>query len=203
MGSFTGNLQSWLNVVCNYWRTCRRWTHYHESAGSCISNDVGIPQGDSASPLMLCLLLWIGHHKVQRSLPNSQLYQAIWMDDRTICAGSQALLDSSVAIWQQFAETFHLIENQTKTQWVHPVKGSYMEVLGCIVGQPSQQAYGRADVNIQRIKKSQHVLNRIAVLPVRKTRLNDMGILAKLVLCYGWFAGRIPVNAIQSFNTKL
>ncbi len=48
----------------------------------------GIPQGNSASPLLLAFYLWQGFNDVETALRRSQadFAQGIYMDDRTIIA---------------------------------------------------------------------------------------------------------------------
>ena len=196
-------LSPWINVVCNHWMKCSKWIHYDKHVGEALDNQIGIPQGDPASPLALSILLWVGYGRVQDQHQPGRLHQCIWMDDRTMICDSRNLLDDSMNRWKQFAEDFHLLENASKTQAVFPGGAKSMEVLGALIGQPNKRTFNKVSPNKDRFEKAIHVTKRVGLLPNKKIRLNDLTCLARPAMCYGWVAGFPSKTACSDYNLAI
>ena len=87
--SFPKGLLKWLKLLLHQWSNTRRWFSF----GGIVDETswtmaTGIPQGNSASPLLLAFYLWQGFNDVETALRRSQadFAQGIYMDDRTIIA---------------------------------------------------------------------------------------------------------------------
>ena len=193
-------LHRWSNLACFQWQESARWITYDSNV--ClkpIRSSVGIPQGDSASPLCLGLLLALGAHQVQSLADPSQnqwVHQLVYMDDRAIMTNSEALLNNAINTWNQFAERVHLLENPAKLQRVNlldPSAEHTMEVLGSLIGLPAKHKFKLHDKHSTRLSKAMHTLKRVAMLPIRqKERLQSFNIFAKSQANYGWIAGTVP-----------
>ena len=196
-------LSPWITVVCDHWLKCHKWIHYDKHVGDTLENQTGIPQGDPASPLALSLLLWVGHARVQEHHQPGRLHQCIWMDDRTMICNNKQLLRDSMERWGRFAEDFHLLENETKTQTVAPDEAKAMEVLGALTGQPNRRTFNKVSPNKERFEKAIHVSRRVGLLPNKKIRMNDLATLARPTMSYGWIAGRPSKGICSEYNTQL
>ena len=194
-------LGPWITVVCDHWLKCHKWIHYDKHVGDILENQTGIPQGDPASPLALSLLLWVGHARVQEHHQLGRLHQCIWMDDRTMICNNKRLLRDSMERWGRFAEDFHLLENETKTQTVAPGEAKAMEVLGALIGQPNRRTFNKVSPNKERFEKAIHVSRRVGLLPNKKIRMNDLATLARPTMSYGWIAGRPSKGICSEYNT--
>lgn len=174
----------WADTLCEHWSGCSKWTHY----GS-ISGELGFPQGDPASLVMLVILFWYGSEFATLDQPRESIYQTIWLDDRTIVAQSQALVDTVVGRWRQFAELFDLQENVSKT----------MEVLGAVIGRPHRRQCGSTPSNPNRVTRAIHSLRRIGTMPSRRT-IKDIASISRPTLAYGWVSGNLGKGQAQSFD---
>eukprot|EP00438_Fugacium_kawagutii_P026557 Skav203815 [mRNA] locus=scaffold1236:454163:457375:- [translate_table: standard] len=200
--SLPGCLKQWSTLLCDFWMSCNRWIIYHKSVGGCLRSDIGIPQGDPCSPLILSLLLWVGSGYVAKTPFAGRLHQSIWMDDRTIVASNKYLLQDCVQRWNEFARRFMLKENPTKTQTVTPGGQKNMEVLGVIVGQPGK-GFLQIDSNKKRIEKTKMTIRRIATLPSGTPKLLDLKMFARPILSYGWINGRPNEAQMKTINSSL
>ena len=196
-------LGPWITVVCDHWLTCHEWIHYDKHVGDILENQTGIPQGDPASPLALSILLWVGHARVQEHHQPGSLHQCIWMDDRTMICDNKQLLRDSMNRWRQFADDFHLLENEAKTQTVAPGDSKSMEVLGALIGNPNKSTFNKVAPNRDRFEKAIHVSKRVGLLPNKRIRLNDLVSLARPAMSYGWIAGRPSKTICMEYNTAI
>ena len=196
-------LGPWITVVYDHWLKCLKWIHYDKHVGDTLENQTGIPQGDPASPLALSLLLWVGHERVRDHHQPGSLHQCIWMDDRTMICDSQALLRDSMDRWRHFADDFHLLENEAKTQTVSPGGPKSMEVLGALIGQPNKRTYNKVSPNKDRFEKAILVSKRVGLLPNKKIRLNDLVSLARTAMSYGWISGFPSKTICNDYNTAI
>ena len=137
LGDFPKDPHNWVLTKCNHWLSCERWVHFNKYVGDKLSPRIGIPQGDPASPLFLTLLLWLGYNRVEQNRPPGNLFQCIWMDDRTIICDNQHLLDTAISRWSEFAKHFHLMENLNKTQTVFRKAADLWRFLGLSSGSPT------------------------------------------------------------------
>eukprot|EP00435_Cladocopium_sp_Y103_P041794 s2397_g11.t1 len=96
----------------------------------------GLPQGDGASPLVLGLLLSLGHLRVQCLAGEKKVYQLIYTDDRTVITNNEATLCQALDVWKDFSRQFHLLENEDKLQicTLHDGDAKHLEVLGGLIG---------------------------------------------------------------------
>eukprot|EP00438_Fugacium_kawagutii_P025858 Skav231413 [mRNA] locus=scaffold4039:114460:115917:- [translate_table: standard] len=202
------NLWPWINVTCNQWLSTRRWIVYdHHSCGQPKTHITGIPQGDSASPLVLALVLAFGCEQVEALGPRSRLHLAVYMDDRTIISDSQPLLEDAIQTWTRYASYLHLLESPAKTQRCYlddPSQPSSMEVLGVLIGQPSRDDYLRHMKHSKRFQAAEATARRVALLPIsQQKKLEAMGVHSRTQVTYGWLAGRPPAKLAQKYNTML
>ena len=109
---------AWITLLTEHWMNLRRWFcfdgHIHQNA---LTMEVGIPQGDPASPLIMTILLRVGYGLVEESLKD-HCFQAIYMDDRAVVTDSWEKVLLAQQTWANFAEKIHMIENHTKAQLV-------------------------------------------------------------------------------------
>lgn len=141
---------------------------------------MGLPQGDGCSPLLMTLLLRLGFDEVSRVI-GPRGFQCILMDDRTVVAETMQEVLNGKNVWKDFAECFHLVENDSKAQIVdlhsraqivdlrghtdHSEASTYFEVLGCLMGKFHGKAVKQSKKLLSRFDKSLHMARRIAMLP--------------------------------------
>ena len=199
----------WSNLVCQQWRHTKKWITYDNTTSKQpIQGPTGIPQGDSASPLLLGLLLAFGVHQAEQQVKQGstqRLYQLVYMDDRTLIANDQRLLHRAISTWEQFAKYVHLLENKSKMQEVNlqcPNSPQHMEVLGTMIGLPGKTTFYQHAKHQQRIKAAKYTTMRISLLPIRQTdRLISMNLFAKSKANYGWLTGLARPSLIKSYDT--
>jgi hypothetical protein len=208
---FPPQLHAWINCLFNQWKASKRWMMYDGHVhGTPYQSNIGIPQGDAASPLILCLLLCMGFDEVQQRCPGDvKLFQGIYMDDRTLISNSIEVLREAVFAWQQFAERFHLLENPEKTQWgsICPMDEPgffrpFVEVLGALIGNVSDAALEKFPKLTGRMQKAKNMCKRVGCLPiVLHEKIRDLGMYAKSVASYGWvslFPSKEQMNSMDN-----
>ena len=124
----------------------------------------GLPQGDPLSPLIMLVMMHALQLIVEARLQDDQLRHFIYMDDRTVVAGSKAMVISAQNMWKQVAEEYHLIENPEKAQFVDLAKKhDSFEVLGALLGCPSGGDVLRSKA-VARLQKSTELYKKIRFL---------------------------------------
>lgn len=174
-------IRPWATSICNHWISCNRRIVWNRHVGGRLRSDIGIPQGDPSSPLVLSLRLWAGHSRVERDHLPGKLHQIIWLDDRTLVTDNIELLQDSIHRWGEFAHQFGLQENAKKTQIVSSKHGSNMEVLGVIVGKPGR-GFNQIESNKKRVEKAIWTSKRIGILPSGSHKLTDLGMFSRPVM---------------------
>eukprot|EP00438_Fugacium_kawagutii_P004781 Skav203118 [mRNA] locus=scaffold447:584071:586794:+ [translate_table: standard] len=203
----------WLKVLFNQWGSSRRWICYDKHFGAIpVVSEVGIPQGDATSPLMLTLLM-IKAYDEAMNLPlreGQKLFVNLYMDDRAIVCNDCQLLRFVVQQWKNFSERFHLLENEAKEQWVscqQPLPegfSTHAEVLGAVIGLPSQREFQRHAKNAKRIDHARKVCGRIRILPrTQHAKMDDLTRFASSAGLFGWIAGNPKESDIKQYNGSL
>ena len=205
-------LQPWLRLLFHQWSNTRRWF----SLGGIVDVEpwcmpVGIPQGDSASPLMLALCLWQGYCEVDATLAGMEIayVQGIYMDDRTLIAESPDAIELGINIWRGFAARRRLLENSEKIQKVSVsdiVPDGYknsMEVLGVCIGCESPLGLTVPEKQLQRVHHALTLCARVGILPeARWKRLSDLHSLVSGFFGYGWVS-TAPSRPSRKVQTML
>ena len=143
------HLVPWSVCVTGHWLGTQKFIQFNgHTFSKKYCSEYGLPQGDAASPLALAILLSLGYSKVlsnhENRFPAQNLFQMVYVDDRTMIASSWQVLDGAIDEWQRFATQYGLVENPAKMQkcdlesWEMP---NFMEVLGCVIGNPSAKQY--------------------------------------------------------------
>ncbi len=74
------HLQPWDNLLCTQWQSLRKFFHYGGKAMKPILGEMGIPQGDPASPVALILFLLAGKIRLNTSWETRLSFSASkWM----------------------------------------------------------------------------------------------------------------------------
>ena len=210
--SLPASLLPWAVCTTEHWKTSSRWFTYHKHVHQTpVVCDVGIPQGDAAAPLFLGVLLSLGHQEVVSALdslfPNEQFYELVYMDDRSFATTSRDALECAVQTWKIFADQFGLIENGDKRQTCDlsdPSEPQFIEVLGCLLGNPSIKQLHAHHKGIARIESATRTAIRIGRLPLSLSeRIGNFGLFLQGKVAYGWIGGLPKQNLITSFNNQL
>ena len=186
--------QRWHALLFAQWKTMDRWISY-DSGVHPQSHKVqqGLPQGDPGSCVVMATLMLALKNMVDAEVQEDgeNVYQAIYMDDRTAVARTKETLLHVQRKWHQLADDFHLLENPEKAQFVDMTKsGSAFEVLGTIVGnfQEQKQAGSRL---VKRVSTIGTLYKKIGILPGGfSMKMRDVGIFARPKLAYGWVSTR-------------
>ena len=176
--------QRWHTLLFEQWKTMERWISidagvYHQSHRV----QQGLPQGDPGSCVVMATLMLALKKMVDEDVQEdgSEVFQAIYMDDRTAEKVQQK--------WHALADEFHLIENPEKAQFVNLNKrGSAFEVLGTVIGnfQEKKQEDSRL---IKRVKEVGHLYRKIGILPGGiHMKMKDVNVFARARLAYGWIS---------------
>eukprot|EP00438_Fugacium_kawagutii_P030477 Skav233935 [mRNA] locus=scaffold2412:127198:129360:- [translate_table: standard] len=202
------HLHSWIEVTCNHWCNTFRWITYDRTAAEQPSRySTGIPQGDSASPMLLALLLAPGCAQVESLAASDRLRLAVYMDDRTIISSSRELLEQAIQTWSDFAGRMHLLESPTKTQRCFlddPTSSKCMDVLGTLIGEPTPQAFKTYMKHSKRFKAASHTAHRVGLLPVpQRKKMEAMAMHSRTQATYGWLTGNPPWQWARSYNATL
>ena len=151
----------------------------------------GLPQGDPGSCVVMATLMLALKKMVDEEVQEdgSEVFQAIYMDDRTAVAKTVDTLKKVQQKWHALADEFHLIENPEKAQFVNLNKrGSAFEVLGTVIGnfQEKKQEDSRLT---KRVKEVGHLYRKIGILPGGiHMKMKDVNVFARARLAYGWIS---------------
>ena len=180
--------QSWCDLLFRQWRTMKRWIVYDSGvADEPLISDMGLPQGDPCAPICMTLLVYAMTKIVEAKHPMLDLWHVIYMDDRTVVAKEKQQLEIVQSTWHEVAKEFHLIENVQKAQTMeHNKLDSSMEVLGVVLGKPSDNCYKRSRT-FGRIQKAKQVYKKLGFLPIPLcSKMEDCGVYCRSLVSYGW-----------------
>ena len=196
---------AWITLLTEHWMNLRQWFcfdgHIHQNV---LTTEVGIPQGDPASPLIMTILLRVGYGLVEESLKD-HCFQAIYMDDRAVVTNSWEKVLLAQQTWANFAEKIHMIENHTKAQLVD-VEGnngkSWCDHLGVCIGKPSADDFRTFPKNVKRLEEAKRVALRAGILPLGTSgKMQTVNISAKSKATYGWLFKDPFYTQIRAVNT--
>eukprot|EP00435_Cladocopium_sp_Y103_P058755 s939_g20.t1 len=184
----------WCKLLCFQWKNMKRWFHYAGHAHHVpLVSSIGLPQGDPASPLKLLIILRVGYDLVNEGLGVDNVFQSIYVDDRTVVSNSRERVQQAATIWRQFASMMHLKENETKTQFVDihgPSSDGFkpwLEHLGACIGNPSRLDFTAFQKHEANRDKALSTLRKINILPLSvRMKMKDAAVFAKSRLSYGW-----------------
>ena len=193
-----------LNLLRFQWQKHRRWPCFAGAVSpQCLSDCLGLPQGDPFSPCALAVVLTLPMRHVQSITNASSL---VYLDDRTLVARSLDDLLRAEQTWQELETCTRLRTHPDKTQWLARSYAALTEfqdagiearisaeVLGASVGinprPPSETEHKRA-------AKAERVARRLALLPLslkKKAALATMTFSA--ISAWGvLFGGRVPTQ---------
>ena len=193
--------QRWFALLFRQWKTMDRWISI-DSGVHPLSHKVqqGLPQGDPGSCVVMATLMLALKNMVDAEVQENgeNVYQAIYMDDRTAVAQTEDTLRQIQQKWHQLADDFHLLENPEKAQFVDMTKkDSAFEVLGTVVGNFQEQK--QLDTRlVKRVKGIGTLYKKIGILPGGiHMKMRDVGIFARARLAYGWVSTRPKREWIQ------
>ena len=191
-----------LNLLRFQWQTHRRWPCFAGAVSPhCLSNCLGLPQGDPFSPCALAVVLALPIRHVQSVTNASSL---VYLDDRTLVARSLNDLLTAEQTWQELESCTRLRTHPDKTQMLARSQAALSafqqagieaktsaEVLGATVGISSRPP---SENDKKRAAKAERVAHRLAVLPLslkKKVGLATMTFSA--ISAWGvLFGGRVP-----------
>ena len=105
-----------LNLLRFQWQTHRRWPCFAGAVSpQCLSDCLGLPQGDPFSPCALAVVLTLPMRLVQSMTNASSL---VYLDDRTLVARSLDDLLRAEQTWQELETCTRLHTHPDKTQWL-------------------------------------------------------------------------------------
>ena len=177
-------LQRWCRLLLTQWMVSNKWFGANGyTFEEPYIGEIGIPQGDGASPIILAFMIWPGFQQVQERLSGlgGSFYQGVYMDDRTVIADRPDIIEQAIVEWADFSRRMHLVENPDEAQKVSvglhiEGYGDCMEVLGAIVGKGSLNGTLN-NKQKERIDKAVWLIKRIGILPeARWKRLEDIYI---------------------------
>eukprot|EP00435_Cladocopium_sp_Y103_P020398 s2555_g5.t1 len=206
-------LRPWFELLMEHWKGNNRWILYggHPFSTPYLAQ-IGISQGDAASPLMLNLLMAFGEHWVlSRRHGIGSVEHCIYMDDRSFVAENKDDLEELIDLWGLFACKFHLIENQEKTQRFSTLKQDddprYMqqiEVLGAVVGAPSFDYTKNHEKSLKRVFAASSTARRISGLPISQNlKSTTLASFAGGKLTYGWISSKPTCQQATSYSNML
>lgn len=163
----------------------RRWILLEGSSHhSPVVSAAGLPQGDPAAPLIMNLLMLTCAVKVKTQCPH--VFQVTYMDDRTLVGSSKEDIEEAEQLWEHEAVRFHLWENKDKTQRVDIGDPSAMEVLGCLVGWPSDKKIAKSKP-AKRIHGAVLKYRRVGFLPILfQEKLKTANSIVGASMDFGW-----------------
>eukprot|EP00438_Fugacium_kawagutii_P035309 Skav215257 [mRNA] locus=scaffold811:341510:355193:- [translate_table: standard] len=202
-----GDSLEWATTITSHWKSTQKWLSYNKNVSATpYQSDLGIPQGDSASPLMLMLLLNLGMNRAQQCIPVSYARQFIYMDDRSSVTKDLVTLRLMITRWREFADAFHLIENEDKLQIMSkqfPELGTSISVLGSSIGDPTCSEYKQFSKHVKRLDESLKTAFRLKCTPCNvNTKMNDVMLFVKSKAAYGWICGEPPHEFVKKFSTQ-
>lgn len=180
----------WHTLLFLQWRSMQRWVVYDSGVHpEPLRVAQGLPQGDPSSCVVMATLMLALKKMVDESVQEEgqPVYQAIYMDDRTAIAKSHEKLLEVQQKWKEVADSYHLIENQTKAQFVNmDQKGSAFEVLGTVIGNFDEESQQGSRL-IRRVQDIGLLYRKIGIMPTRvHEKINDVGTFGRAKLAYGW-----------------
>ncbi len=191
----------WHTLLFEQWKTMDRWISF--DAGIFPQShkvQQGLPQGDPGSCVVMATLMLSLMKMVDAEVKEDgeSVYQAIYMDDRTVVAKSKDTLLQVQRKWHQLADEFHLLENPEKAQFVNMAKkDSAFEVLGTIVGNFQEQKQKDSRL-VTRVSTIGTLYKKIGILPGGfSMKMRDVGIFARPRLAYGWVSAKPKRDWIQ------
>ena len=193
--------QRWHSLLFHQWKTMERWVSI-DSGVHPESHRVqqGLPQGDPGSCVVMATMMLALKKMVDEEIQEdgAEVFQSIYMDDRTAVAKTVDTLKKVQKAWHQFADEFHLIENPEKAQFVNMNKpGSAFEVLGTVIGnfQEKKQEDSRL---VKRVKDIGVLYKKIGILPGGiHMKMKDVHTFARSRLAYGWISTKPKKEWIQ------
>ena len=195
-GTLQGDILHWSKCILGHWLKCKKWfvynKHVHETPHQ---SELGMPQGDPASPFCLALLMWRGSALVQQACGQG-LQQVIYMDDRSLAANGRAQLSLAVETWQGYADSIGLLENPEKSQRIdlEDENKRHMEVLGALVGEVGQHDSFWVKTHQTRLMKALCIARRIKLEPTSiRVKLQDLSLIARTPIVYGWI-NSVPLD---------
>ncbi len=184
----------WYELLFEQWKTMQRWVVYDSGVHpEPMQRSQGLPQGDPSSCVVMATMM-LGLKKMvdlQVSEDGMEVFQAIYMDDRTAVAKTEDKLVEIQQKWNEVACDYHLIENPDKAQWVNMRDpSSSFEVLGTVIGNYQEQKQSTSRLN-KRVDGIGMLYKKINLLPTRiHEKLNDVGTFGRSRLAYGWISLR-------------
>ena len=193
-----------LNLLRFQWQTHRRWPCFAGAVSpQCLSDCLGLPQGDPFSPCALAVVLTLPMRHVQSMTNASSL---VYLDDRTLVARSLDDLLRAEQTWQELEACTRLRTHPGKTQRLARSYAALTEfqdagieaqisaeVLGATVGISPRPP---SETDQKRAAKAERVAHRLALLPLslkRKAALATMTFSA--ISAWGvLFGGRVPTQ---------
>ena len=184
----------WHSLLFEQWRSMKRWVVI--DSGVCpqhLQVEQGLPQGDPCSCVVMATMMLALKKMVDLEVTEDggQVFQSIYMDDRTAIAKSEEKILEVQQSWQRHASAYHLIENPDKAQIVRMDEpGSAFEVLGTTIGnfQEEHQANSRLT---KRVKTIGALYRKIGILPTGvNDKVKDIGVYGRARLAYGWISTR-------------
>eukprot|EP00434_Breviolum_minutum_P043821 symbB.v1.2.039081.t1/scaffold6338.1/size21769/1 len=102
-------------------------------------------------------------------------------------AASRSVWEVMMRKWKEVADSYHLIENQSKAQFVNmDQKGSAFEVLGTVIGNFDEESQQGSRL-IRRVQDIGLLYKKIGIMPTRvHEKINDVGTFGRAKLAYGW-----------------
>jgi len=188
--------ERWSRLIFTMWKEMRRWIVYDSAVHpECIITPFGLPQGDPASPVVMNLMMLAMKKTIDYKLQDEDgcFLHAIYMDDRTIVASNQEIVDKAKDYWNVISEHFRLWENPDKTQEAVAHKiGSCFEVLGTLIGKPSKLQREQSKLK-KRFDKTLNAYKKIAMLPLNiDAKMGDIAVFGNSALAYGWLDASLP-----------
>lgn len=182
----------WHSLLFEQWRSMQRWVVFEAGVHpEPLRVEQGLPQGDPSSCVVMATLMLALKKMVDEEVTEDGrgVYHAIYMDDRTAIARSPEKLLEVQQKWKQLAETYHLIENPDKAQFVDKNKvGSAFEVLGTVIGS-FQQKEQQESRTVGRIQSIGTLYRKIGIMPTRiHEKIKDVGTFGRARLAYGWIS---------------
>ena len=160
----------WHSLLFEQWKTMKRWVVIDAGVHpQPLIVSQGLPQGDPGSCVVVATMMLALKKMVDEDIreDGQDVYQAIYMDDRTAIAKTESKLQELQMKWFEIAKEFHLIENPDNAQYVDMREtGSAFEILGTIIGnfQEQKQQDSRP---IGRVKSIDMLYKKIGILPTR------------------------------------
>ena len=191
----------WCKLLIKQWCTMRRWIVYDAcTEPAALVSQQGLPQGDPAAALMMTTLNLGLMKMVERDAGYPQnVFHTIYMDDRTIVAEEEDVIEQMKTSWKHTSERYHLIENEAKAQKVDStLPGSSFEVLGALLGNPSKGNVSKSRLQ-DRNTKVNHLYRKVGILPQGMgAKMRDCSMYGRSLLAYGWIDVTPPDSWVKA-----